>query len=260
MSEEVRIAAAQIAVGRGEVDLNLGRHLELMAVAADEGVDLLLFPELSLTGYELDLAAELAFAPDDRRLEVLRRSARDRRLTVIVGAPIRLDQGLVLGAFVIGRGGDLAIYGKRRLGAFPAAANPGGPVPPREDSVFVVAADLDPRLELGAHRAALAICADIGDPAHAHRAATTGADLYLASMFLVPADHESDARRLAGFAREHRLLVLMANHGAPTGGLPSAGRSAAWSRAGDLLAELPAAGEGLVVVDPGRERASFRVL
>src|SRR5262245_49180133 len=45
-------AAAQTIPLRGDVDANLEQHARLAQVAADEQARVLVFPELSLTGYE----------------------------------------------------------------------------------------------------------------------------------------------------------------------------------------------------------------
>ncbi len=68
----LRIALAQIAPRLGVFDANLDRHLELIAQARSGGADLVVFPELGLTGYLLqDLAAEVAIRLDDPRLASL---------------------------------------------------------------------------------------------------------------------------------------------------------------------------------------------
>ena len=68
----VRIALAQLAPTLGDLDANLARHHELLAQARAEGADLVVFPELGLTGYLLqDLAAEVAMRLDDPRLAKL---------------------------------------------------------------------------------------------------------------------------------------------------------------------------------------------
>ncbi len=64
----VNVGMAQIYPKLGDVRTNLDKHLEYIASAAQQGVDLLLFPELSLTGYQLqDLVPEVAIttSPDD---------------------------------------------------------------------------------------------------------------------------------------------------------------------------------------------------
>src|SRR3954467_13729977 len=70
--QPVRIALAQIAPRLGQVEENLGRHRELIAEARQRGANLVVFPELGLTGYLLqDLAAEVALRVDDPRLAEL---------------------------------------------------------------------------------------------------------------------------------------------------------------------------------------------
>jgi predicted amidohydrolase len=67
--QPLRIALAQLAPRLGMLDENLARHMEALASARAGGADLLVFPELGLTGYQLqDLAAEVAMKVDDPRL------------------------------------------------------------------------------------------------------------------------------------------------------------------------------------------------
>jgi len=62
---KIKIALAQFNTKLGEVQANLATHLELIAEAKQQGADLLIFPELSLTGYVLqDLAVTTAIQPD----------------------------------------------------------------------------------------------------------------------------------------------------------------------------------------------------
>ena len=64
-----RIALAQIAPGLGLLEENLARHLALLGEARAAGADLVVFPELGLTGYQLqDLAGDVAMRLDDPRL------------------------------------------------------------------------------------------------------------------------------------------------------------------------------------------------
>ena len=79
----VRVALAQIAPALGQLDANLARHHELLADARAQGADLVVFPELGLTGYQLqDLASEVAIRLDDPRLADLAAASRD--LSVVV--------------------------------------------------------------------------------------------------------------------------------------------------------------------------------
>jgi len=60
----MKIALAQISPTLGNIDQNLKLHLDLIRKAVARKADLVVFPELSLTGYTLkDLAAEVAIRP-----------------------------------------------------------------------------------------------------------------------------------------------------------------------------------------------------
>ena len=76
--QTVRIALAQMAPRLGGLEENLERHLDLIAGARGQGADLIVFPELGLTGYLLqDLAGEVAMHLDDPRLSRLAQATSD---------------------------------------------------------------------------------------------------------------------------------------------------------------------------------------
>ncbi|MCS6992790.1 MAG: hypothetical protein N2117_07725 [Anaerolineales bacterium] len=80
------LALAQINTHLGDVDANLEKHLALAREAAQSGAQLVIFPELSLTGYVLqDLAATVAHRPrpDDALFRPLLEASRD--LDMVVG-------------------------------------------------------------------------------------------------------------------------------------------------------------------------------
>ncbi|MDW7755994.1 MAG: nitrilase-related carbon-nitrogen hydrolase, partial [Brevefilum sp.] len=61
---KIKIALAQFNTKLGDVKANLGKHLDLIDTAHQQGSDLIIFPELSLTGYALqDLAVDTAIRP-----------------------------------------------------------------------------------------------------------------------------------------------------------------------------------------------------
>ncbi|MEO8208520.1 MAG: nitrilase-related carbon-nitrogen hydrolase [Chloroflexota bacterium] len=77
-----RIALAQIAPALGAVEDNLARHLEIIENARSKHVDLVVFPELGLTGYLLqDLSSDVAMRAGDPRLNTL--VAATRGLSVV---------------------------------------------------------------------------------------------------------------------------------------------------------------------------------
>ena len=227
------VAAAQTISTRGAVAANLEHHCRLAELAAAEGVEVVVFPELSLTGYELDIGPTLAFSAEDERLGPLVDVSNASKVTLVVGAPIRLASGLHIGAFVLEPDRSMKIYTKRYLYS-------------DENAVFVPG-NLDPILELGDDLAALAICADTSHPEHAEAAARQGASLYLVGVFFDPEGYPASTDRLAGYAVKHAMAVVMANAGGAATGFAAAGGSAVWSDSGALVARLEGVGAGLVV-------------
>jgi predicted amidohydrolase len=113
------IAAAQTISIAGDLSGNITRHSHFIEMAAEQGVQLLVFPELSLTGYEGEVAAALAVAPQDGVLQPLRDLARELGVTAVVGIPIRLEDSnsVRIGALVLGADGSLGVYSKQHLHA-----------------------------------------------------------------------------------------------------------------------------------------------
>ncbi|MDN0074603.1 carbon-nitrogen hydrolase family protein [Crenobacter sp. SG2303] len=233
------LAAAQTAPLAGDLSTNLARHLDFIALAARHGVTLLQFPELSLTGYELALARNCAVTLDDARLIPLAEAAQRHAMTIVAGAPLRLgDDTLRLAALIFGPDGAIGHYAKQYL-------HPG------EDTVFLPGeAGLTLTLDDDARtRAALAICADTGHPEHPAAAKRSGAAVYSAGMLLSVNGYAADTQQLQGYAREHRMAVLLANYGAPSSGWQCAGGSALWDENGEHIAHAPANGEALLIAE-----------
>ena len=87
------LALAQITTKLGDVESNLEKHLDYIRQAKSEKADLLVFPELSLTGYALqDLVPTVAHRPvaDDPIFKSLLKASRD--LDLVIGF-IEEDEG-----------------------------------------------------------------------------------------------------------------------------------------------------------------------
>ena len=72
MKAPLQVSLAQCDAVLGDVDKNLEAHLSGIETAVEQGAGLVVFPELSLTGYQLrDLAREVACPLDAGRLAPL---------------------------------------------------------------------------------------------------------------------------------------------------------------------------------------------
>ncbi len=96
---KLTLGLAQISPRLGDVQANLGKHLEFVERAAGQGVQLLVFPELSLTGYMLqDLVHEVACLPGDPLFVPLLEASH--KLDLIVGFAERDVRGRLFTAGV----------------------------------------------------------------------------------------------------------------------------------------------------------------
>jgi len=228
------VAAAQTISLAGDMPANIDSHLRFMREAAAHGVQLLVFPELSLTGYELSMADELAIDADDARLAPMRDLARETGMRAVVGAPLRTENGkLAIAALVLQDDGGMSIYCKQHLHA-------------GEEKAFVAGKGGAP-VQVGEDLIALAVCADATHPSHAAHAASGNPAVYAAGSVISVGSYPAESAQLAGYAATHGMAVLLANHGGPTGGWPCAGRSAVWAPGGEQVAAAPGVGEFLVI-------------
>lgn len=230
------LAAAQCAVKAGDINANLAKHLRLMEHARAAGVELLIFPELSLTGYEPTLAQALAQDMDCAVLDPLRRFAQEATMTTVVGLPLRHSGhgNPLIAAFILHHDGALGVYTKQHL-------HPG------EDDWFSPGSGGE-MLHLAQLPIALSVCADFSHEQHPANAAACGAKVYAASVLISTTGYPHDSALLQSYAARHRMAVLMANHGGPTGGYAAAGRSAFWDEQGRCVAATRGKGDSLLIV------------
>jgi predicted amidohydrolase len=228
-------AAAQCSVRAGDITENIRRHLVFMDVARQHGVQFLLFPELSLTGYEPTLADRLAQKVDTPLIAPLREYAREAGITAVVGLPLQSEDKRKpsVSALVLHADGRLTAHAKQHLHT-------------GEEQYFSAGHGGD-LLEISGIPLALSICADFSQATHAARASRAGAQLYAASVLVGDAGYGADSATLKSYAKEHRMAVLMANHGGPTGGWCAAGRSAFWDENGELVAATAGVGDQLLI-------------
>jgi len=103
----VRIVLAQIAPSLGNIRANFDLHLQEIDRARQEKADLVLFPELSLTGYLLkDLAEGVALRPDtDRYFQELKTLSRD--IGLVLGFVEEKERGLIYNSAALLAGGEI---------------------------------------------------------------------------------------------------------------------------------------------------------
>jgi NAD+ synthase (glutamine-hydrolysing) len=237
----MRLALAQINTTVGDLDGNRARILEAIGDARNADADLVLVPELAVTGYPPE---DLLLRPGFLRaaaesLEEIAAATRD--VVALVGFP-HLDRDLYNACAVCAGGEVNAIYRKRFLpnyGVFD------------EDRYFAPARDCI-LLELGGTLVGPTICEDMWQPGPpATDLALAGAQL-LTNISASPFHVGRDRERLEMFAtraRDNSCFVAFCNAVGGQDELIFDGHSLVLDEEGHVLARAPGFEEALLVVD-----------
>lgn len=231
----MKLCAVQLASLKGDLPGNLQRHLVCIEQAAALGAELVVFPELSLTGYEPSVARQAALPVTSARLDPLQAACDRLGITVAVGLPLPTPDGIRIGMPIFCPEAPRQAYAKQRL---------------HDDELpYFTPGHQALLLEVGEHRVAPAICYESMFMAHAAVARERGADLYLVSVAKTAKGIREGYAHYPEVARELGMPVLMANCVGPADTFIGAGGSAAWDSQGHLLASLDDHSEGLIVLD-----------
>lgn len=220
MREPLTLAVAQPLLRSHDVAANALAHAEAVH-AADARV--VVFPELSLTGYELEAAA---LRPNDPRLAPLVSACAERGALALAGAPVPGEgEQMHIAMLAVDGSGARVAYRKNYLGGDETKRFTPGPEP-------VV-------LHVDGWRLGLAICKDTGIHQHSADTAALGLDVYVAGVLEAEEDAHIQEERARRISREHGVWVAVASFAGSTGGGYSraAGRSAIWKPGGERLSQ-----------------------
>jgi 5-aminopentanamidase len=238
----MRIALLQFAPEPGRLSENLAGILAGVERAAESGAQLLVTPEMSLTGWSLpqpSVRAGLAERVSAEAIPALAEAADRSGVAVVVGGPYPEDgRTQANAAIAVAPGGRSVVY--RKVHLF-------GP----ERDWWRPGDRADATLEIGRTRVGISICYDAEFPEIPRLAALAGADL-----LVVPATNMSPYERDQDLifptrALENELPVLVCNRVGSERGWTYFGRSLAADARGNIVAQAGGSTELLVAdIDP----------
>jgi len=231
----MRICVAQTSPVKGDIRANMAKHKSLISLAISERAELVVFPELSLTGYEPTLAKELATLEDDGRFDDFQIISDTEQVTIGVGMPTKNNDGILISMLLFRPRQERCIYSKTYLH--------------RDEEPFFVPGRSSPDFQINHTRMALAICYEISVPSHLEAALKSNPEIYLASVVKSVNGINQACERLSQIARDCSMPVLMANSVGVADGTQSAGRTSVWNNRGLLLGQLNDSDEGILVFD-----------
>lgn len=235
----MKICVAQIRPFKGDIERNMMAHKRLLDIAASNQADVVVFPELSLTGYEPKLATQLATHQDDQKMDDLQAISDAKQVTICVGLPTQRDSGVCISMIIFQPNQSRRTYSKRHLHA--------------DELPYFVPGQEQIILTVGNKKLAPAICYESLLPEHSADASTAGAQIYLASVAKSASGTAKAFKHYPEIAQKYSMMVFMSNCIGPCDDFEGVGKSAVWNSSGILLGQLDETNEGILLVDTDSE-------
>ena len=234
----MKISVVQTRPIKGNIEANILNHRRLIDLAIIEQVDIIIFPELSITGYEPELAETLATTQEDERFDIFQEISDTKNITIGIGVPTKSELGIRISTVVFQKNQARQTYSKQHLHS-------------SETPFFV---NGNHQLLLADNQIALAICYELSIPEHSANAFRNGANVYIASTVNSYHGVDKDLNILANIAKNYSMTVLMANCIGQTGEYNCAGKSSLWNNQGILLAQMNDKHEGILIFETETEK------
>jgi predicted amidohydrolase len=236
----MKLAILQMQTVSGDVAANLARIERAMREAGEQGADLLVAPELAITGYGAgDAIKDLAEKPDGETATRLHGLSRETGVAVIAGFAERDGDRVYNSAMFVDRRGVLEVYRKSHLYG------------PYERALFAPEKPSAGIVEFRGMRLGMLICYDVEFPENVRRLAQAGAQAVLVPTALPASDHAAlIARKLIPVrAFENQIFVAYVNHCGADERFSYAGLSGIAAPDGSMLAEAGEDGEDLLYAE-----------
>jgi predicted amidohydrolase len=245
-SSVLRVAAAQIDPTEADIAENLAQHIHYIELARQRDVDVLVFPELSLTGYQVrSRTPDLAITRDDPRLLTLAEAAGD--MTVVAGF---VEEGWAVqfhnSAVALRRGEVTFVHRKLNIASYGNL---------EEAKYFANGRYMDVFTHELPWTASILICADAWNPALVYLAALAGATFLImpiaSSRTAVGTEFSNPEgwdTALSFYGMMYGMPVVMANHCGSRDGEDYWGHSRVVDAHGKVLS-MAGEKEELVVAD-----------
>jgi len=231
----MKIGVAQTKPVKGDLERNIENHKKLIHLAVKHGADMLVFPELSLTGYEPGLAKNLATAISDKRFDEFQAISDTSRITIGVGIPTANTDGINISMLLFQPQAAREIYHKEYLHS--------------DELPFFVTGKNTIGLIGNKSNTALAICYELSVREHAEHAFKKGAEIYVASVAKTAGGMKKAIDRLAEIASNYSMIVLVSNCIGHCDDFDCGGKTSAWNNKGILIGQLNDIDEGVIVLD-----------
>ena len=240
--QDLRVAAVNMRSGFGEILSNIERMEHFIEAAADKNVEVVCFPEMSITGYalkeEIREFAEFVPGPSTR---VVQRMAQKYEIVVLAGLAERTGGGIAITQIVASPDGEMDIYRKLHLSE-------------GEQALFQAGGDI-PVFTKGRTAFGMQLCYDAHFPELSTLLALKGAEvLFIPHASPAPESPEEKRRRwsryLAARAYDNSVFVVACNQTGDGGaGIRFSGVALILDPRGNVIAETSGDDEEMIIAE-----------
>lgn len=231
----MKICVVQTKLIKSNIQSNIDNHKKLIDLAVFNQVDTVIFPELSLTGYEPELSKELAINQDENMFDDFQIIADTKQITIRVGVPIKNNSGICISMILFQPHKARQTYSKKYLH-------------PDEEKFFISRQSYTGLIG-NKINIALAICYELSVPEHSENAFKNGAEFYIASVVKSVNQVDKAIERLSEIAAKYSMTVLISNCVGQSGGIECGEKISIWNNKGLLPRQLNDTNEGVIIID-----------
>ncbi len=233
-------ALGQLESSRNNTMVNISKHIEYAIEASKYGAKIIIFPEMSLTGYERYFEKDQLFTISDKRFDEFLRAADNYNLILNVGVPLVIDNKTYISSILIFPGNKIEIYVKKHLHM-------------GEDAFFYSSKEYDPVIKLNGEQLSFAICYDIEIDEHINLAKRRNSTIYAASIFYSLEGINSGIQRLNKISTEYHMDILMANYVGNCWNIGAGGKSSVITKYGKKIIEGDSYTECLLIAEKSKD-------
>ena len=231
----MRICAAQTKPIKGDFKQNIKNHLSLIELASEGNVDLVIFPELSISGYEPTLAKELATDSEDKRFDIFQAKSDQNDMVIAIGSPLLNKRDICIGMIVFQPKKKRTTYLKKHLF--------------HTEEEFFKSGQSVTNLNVKDVNVGLAICYELSVAEHQKVASENGAEIYIASVVESIEGIDNSLNKMSKTASNYSMVTLMSNCIGISGKYECAGKSSIWNQEGELIGQLSSYEESVLIYD-----------
>ena len=235
----MKIAVAQTRPIKGDISANITAHKKLISLAISYKADTIFFPELSITGYEPELANEIATNHDDKKFDDLQEISNKNKITIGVGMPTKNKSGIKISMLIFQPGTPRQTYSKQQLHA--------------DELPYFVNGEKQIILTVGNKKIAPAICYESLQTGHSEIAHQLGAEIYVACVAKSQNGIDKALAHYPAVAKKFSMPVLMSNCVGYCDNFQSVGKTSVWTKKGNLVGQLDDKLEGILIFDTETE-------